>query len=223
MYTVEEYRLRYARSSSEDLLSLLTIDPEQLTPEARQALAEETERRGLMQVQATEEIVTAPDDEAVDVKFHYPKAPVMDRFGAFMLDHAIGLGPLAVAGGVAIMFRWQLQNSTTALINLAAGAAWALYYGLTKDARANGQSVGKKALDLMVVDVERNTPCVTGQSMGRGLILILLNAIPFIGWVIEPVAVVSSHDGRRIGDRAAGTQVIRRSDYVPNEPLLPNG
>jgi len=222
MYTVEEYRLRYARSSSEDLLSLLTIDPEQLTPEARQALAEETERRGLMQVQATEEIVPAAED-TVAVNFRYPKAPLADRFGAYMIDAAIGLGPFAVAAVIALFFHWRLERPTAGLFNLFGGLAWAFYYGLTKDARPNGQSVGKKALDLMVVDIETNRPCLMGQSMGRALILILLNVIPLVGWLFEPVAVLARSDGRRLGDHAAGTQVIRRSDYVPNEPLLPNG
>jgi len=220
MYTIEEYRERYARSSSEELLSLLAIEPEQLTPEARLALTEETERRGLTRAEALREthVVPVRPDVAV-VNFHYPKAPLMDRFGAYMIDGAIGLGPLAVAGLIAFVSRWGRGSPTTGLVNLAGGLLWALYYLLTKDARPNGQSVGKKALDLMVVDVETNRPCLTGQSMGRSIVLILLNAIPLVGWVIEPVAVLWSDAGRRIGDQAAGTQVIRTSDYIPNEPI----
>jgi uncharacterized RDD family membrane protein YckC len=223
MYTVDEYRSRYTHLSSEELLSLLAIEPEQLTPEARQALTEETERRGLTRAEALAETSVIPvrPDIAV-VNFHYPKAPLMDRFGAYLIDGAIGLGPLAVAGLIATVLHWGLQSPTTALINLAAGVAWALYYGLTKDARPNGQSVGKKAVDLMVVDVETNKPCLIGQSMGRALVLVLLDVIPFVGWLIEPVAVLWSDKGRRIGDQAAGTQVIRKSDYVPNHAIVLN-
>ena len=47
MDTVDEFRIRYARTDDDDLRRLLAIEPASLTPEALQALGEEVERRGL--------------------------------------------------------------------------------------------------------------------------------------------------------------------------------
>ena len=47
METVDEFRVRYARTDDDDLRRLLAVEPASLTPEALQALGEEVERRGL--------------------------------------------------------------------------------------------------------------------------------------------------------------------------------
>ena len=41
--------------------------------------------------------------------------------------------------------------------------------------------------------------------------------IPGIGFLIEPIAAVVTADGRRLGDRLAGTQVIEVGDYDPEQ------
>ena len=47
-----------------------------------------------------------------------------------------------------------------------------------------------------------------GVSVIRNLIGIFIELIPFIGWLIEPIMVVASSDGRRAADRIAGTMVV---------------
>ena len=104
---------------------------------------------------------------------------------------------------------------------MLATMTWALYYGATKDARGNGQSIGKKMVGLMVVGTETNQPCTLGQSIGRALVRLLFGVIPVVGQLIEPIAVLVTDDGRRVGDRAASTQVIRASDYEARILLPP--
>jgi uncharacterized RDD family membrane protein YckC len=95
------------------------------------------------------------------------------------------------------------------------GFAWSVYYNFVKDAWRNGQSVGKKAMDLMVVDVKTNRPCTTGESALRALIFFLLNFFGGMGWLIESIVILASENGRRLGDLAAGTQVIDVEAYRP--------
>ena len=66
----------------------------------------------------------------------------------------------------------------------------------------------------MVVCLKDNTPCTKGKSFLRGLIMVLLGIIPYVGWLIEPLIVLADDEGRRLGGRAADTQVIDVLDYT---------
>ena len=108
------------------------------------------------------------------------------------------------------------RNTGVAIAVVVASFVWALYYSFTKDGREAGQSFGKEMLNLMVVNVETNQPCSVGESALRALILFVVNLVPVVGWLIEPIFVLASDDGRRLGDRAANTQVIDASAYMPS-------
>ena len=148
-----------------------------------------------------------------DVSARYAKAPFSDRLGALLIDCVVGLGPMILAGLIGLLIDLGKPSKMTMAINIVGASAWGLYYGLTKDGGGRGQSIGKKKLDLMVVNVKTDLPCTMLQSVGRALVLGLLCAIPVFGWLIEPFAMLVSSRGRRLGDQAAGTQVIRVSAY----------
>jgi uncharacterized RDD family membrane protein YckC len=216
-YTLEYQRARYARASSEELCELLQADPTHLTPEARQALTEEAARRGL-------DPRVAPVSTAVEPvrprEFIYPKAPLGERFVAYIVDSIIGVGP-AITAAMYDFFFHITQSPTNRTINMIATVTWAIYYGATKDARGSGQSIGKKMAGLMVVGTSTNEPCTLGQSTTRAFVRFLFGAIPVVGQLVEPIAVLATNDGRRIGDRAASTQVIRASEYESAAPGRP--
>jgi uncharacterized RDD family membrane protein YckC len=65
----------------------------------------------------------------------------------------------------------------------------------------------------MVVHLQTNLPCNRGQSALRYLVLFLFSLVPYIGWLVEPIVTLSAAGGRRLGDSAAGTQVIMATDY----------
>jgi uncharacterized RDD family membrane protein YckC len=71
---------------------------------------------------------------------------------------------------------------------------------------------------LRVINATTNEPCSTSESMVRQLDLFFLQWVPVIGWLVEPIVALAAEDGRRLGDRAAGTQVIEARDYQPNRP-----
>ncbi|HSC37788.1 MAG TPA: RDD family protein [Chitinophagaceae bacterium] len=154
-------------------------------------------------------------------KSRYEKAPLGDRFWASVLDGLIGLG-LTLPTLICFLFAMQKSNDYDSYDR--GGAAMLillgfffyllpLTYSLIKDGLGQGQSWGKRNMYLMVVDVNDNKPCTIGQSMGRNIISTLICLVPFIGWLVEPIIVLSSADGRKLGDQAACTQVIHLDQY----------
>lgn len=66
----------------------------------------------------------------------------------------------------------------------------------------------------MVVNVETGFPAGARESAIRALLLLVSLTIPLLGWFIEPSLVLLDAEGRRLGDRPAGTQVIETSSYA---------
>jgi uncharacterized RDD family membrane protein YckC len=146
----------------------------------------------------------------------YQKAPLGGRFLAALVDGLV-MVPAFILGAFAVMAASAGSTTLAVLLGLATFATglWALIYAFTKDGRPGGQSIGKKMMGLMVVHLQTNQPCNRGQSALRYLVMFLLNLVPYIGWLIEPIVLLSAAGGRRLGDSAAGTQVIEASLYRP--------
>jgi uncharacterized RDD family membrane protein YckC len=146
----------------------------------------------------------------------YPKAPLGDRFLAALVDALVTL-PAGLLWVLAVAAFASDASSLGIALSLVAvlATAWALYYAFTKDGRPGGQSIGKRMMGLMVVHLESNQPCSRSQSALRYLVMFLLGLIPYLGWLIEPIVLLVAAGGRRLGDSAAGTQVIRVADFRP--------
>jgi uncharacterized RDD family membrane protein YckC len=153
--------------------------------------------------------------QAYGQQFVYPKAPLGARFVAYLVDAFLFLLPailLLILTAVAIEKENGLLGGICGILGGLLMLA-AVVYGFIKDGRANGQSVGKKMMRLMVVHLPTNQPCTKGQSAGRAAIMMLLGFIPYVGSLIEPIVVLAAGDGRRLGDKAANTQVVAVDDY----------
>lgn len=242
MSSLHELRARYREASSSDLLALAEPSRRRLaplSPEAWLALSEEMERRG----------IAMPDDTLADLELdlaagappapppwdairrvvRYPKAPLVGRFVAMLIDGVVGVAP-GIAAAVALFtsatwparpdgeFNFGPLGGVFGLA-LVAAIGWWIYYSFTKDGRRGGQSIGKGAMGLMVVDVNTNQPCTRGASAIRALVMAAVGMFPLIGGLIEPIVVLAAEDGRRLGDRAANTQVISEADYRPGTPV----
>ena len=81
-------------------------------------------------------------------------------------------------------------------------------YAFIKDGLGNGQSWGKKAMGLRTIKVKDYSKCTKGASALRVLVSTLVSMIPLVGWFIEPIMVLTTSDGRRLADKAAGTMVV---------------
>lgn len=163
----------------------------------------------------------SPPTAPIEAASIYPAAPAGRRFLAMLIDALYPL--LFILPGLLLLLLGEGTGSSGLVLAggalLAAAVAYSVYYQFTKDGRDGGASIGKRHMGLMVVHLPSDTPCTRGQSAQRALVMALLNLIPAIGWLIEPVMVLAAADGRRLGDRAADTQVIDASLWMPETTL----
>ncbi len=149
----------------------------------------------------------------------YPKASLGNRFVAALLDGFIGIG-LSIPAilffivGMEKLDRYDDDQAPGFFIAAFLFYIGPLVYGFIKDGLGQGQSWGKRPLDIMVVDLDNNRPCNKGKSFLRNLISNLIALIPLVGWMIEPILVLATDDGRKLGDKAANTQVIDKKNYT---------
>jgi len=168
--------------------------------------------------QPTEPQTHNPFERQSQVGQPYYKASLGNRFLALLLDSLIFAG-LAIPALVVLVFAFITAYGNEEELAIALCVLGGLLtlvpigFQLLKDGFGKGQSPGKKALKLMVIDLDTNMPCNKTKSFLRNLIILLLSIIPFVGGLIEPLMVFTDKDGRRLGDRAANTMVIEKSDY----------
>lgn len=160
----------------------------------------------------------APNNGYDSSRLQYPKAPFGDRILASIID-----GLLLLVCYIPALLFFILGLSSIKSYSSPAGfllfLSVVLYiipsiFFLFLDGYRQGQGFGKKMFGLMVVYLPENKPCSKTQSFLRNLIGYLLTLIPFIGWVVELVVALIDKRGRRLGDRAALTQVIERIHYT---------
>ncbi len=155
----------------------------------------------------------------------YNKASLGKRFLAYLLDGLVVL--LFCIPSIILIFDTFLDLYNYGFDSLydygSSKFVWGLIlllvpiiYGLIKDGLGNGQSYGKRAVDLMVINVNSNKPCSKTNSVGRNIIFNLVQLIPYVGWIIEYVMVFANPEGRKISDLVAGTQVIDVNEYKNN-------
>ncbi len=109
----------------------------------------------------------------------YPKAPVLSRFLAYLLD-------------------WVF----TSLLLLLLVIPGVVYYFI-KDGLKNGQSWGNRIMGLKVVNLETGRPCTKLQSVLRSLFMVIspINFIEFLMVIFEP-------KGQRLADMILHTNVL---------------
>jgi uncharacterized RDD family membrane protein YckC len=105
-------------------------------------------------------------------------------------------------GGAPIFASLILMSMSTVAggLLLLAGLAWSLFYVLFADGLHDGQSYGKRFLEMRVVDEQTGEPCGFGKSFVRNVVLIILGPIDWI--------FIFGERRQRLGDRLAGTIVI---------------
>ncbi len=169
---------------------------------------------------------------------YYPKASLVKRIVAFIIDGLIGGGPFLVFGAIALFlfigqiggyeqagsFEDMIFSNLGSLIVIAVlfglSFLWALFYGLFHDGFGEGQSWGKKAFGLMVVNLDDHTPCRMAKSFVRNIFAWLIStalswipALNAISVLVEPIVAMIHDKGQRIGDMVGNTQVVEVEHY----------
>ncbi len=128
-------------------------------------------------------------------------------------------GPFARALALAIdeVFRWMLialglyALDAIGALNIGASVATIVFvywsYGVMFDVLAGGQTPGKRAQRIGVVNAD-GTPVHLGASSIRN-VLLLVDALPF-AYLVGLVTMMLTRRFRRVGDVVAGTLVVYR-------------
>ncbi len=137
-----------------------------------------------------------------NVFIHYPLASVGDRILAYLLDRVI-LIVYSIAIG-ALLINLEIETYWVWVIVL--GTPWLLYFVLF-EIFMNGQSPGKRALNIKVVRLD-GTPPTVGDYILRWIFAFVDFFI--LGGAIAVILVAAGGKGQRLGDIVAGTSVIKQ-------------
>lgn len=135
-----------------------------------------------------------------NVAIDYPTAGLGDRIGAYLID-------LLIVGAYVIV----IALITTRLV---IDSIWifmlfylpAFFYHLICEIAFNGQSLGKKQLNIKVVRLD-GTPATIGGYILRWILRPL--DIGIFSGAIAVISIALTENGQRLGDLAAGTTVVK--------------
>lgn len=146
------------------------------------------------------------------VSFDYQVAGLGTRAIAQMLDLLIVFGIL-----IAVVFAASalaaVGSGTVAYLIAIVGSFVVLFgYFWTSEALWRGQTVGKKVFRLRAVG-DRGEPMTFAQAGVRNVVRIV-DFLPY-AYGVGVVVLFVNGKGKRLGDLAAGTVVVKDSDYLP--------
>jgi uncharacterized RDD family membrane protein YckC len=122
-------------------------------------------------------------------------ASLLERLGASVLDNfAASFGALAIA-----FLAHSVLGTPSNHLPTTVGVLYCAYR-LTADAFPSGQSLGKRALGISVVNAATGLSCTLTESVLRNVTRIL--SVWDLMWIL-------GERRRRLGDMVAGTRVIR--------------
>jgi|GEM_PF-2253754 len=147
----------------------------------------------------------------------YPRGPLGGRLLALIADSIIASALLPLA--MLLYIPDAIEADATGGVPflglglLAVAGLWYTAYFLGRDA-FGGAGFGKRLAGLVVASTDSGSIARAGATIVRQVVLFALNLIPLIGGLIEPLMVLVDKEGRRLGDKAAKTQVVKASDLA---------
>jgi len=136
-----------------------------------------------------------------NVSIQYPLASVGDRILAYLIDRLI-LTLYTIA--LVVLFR-QLKLEGMWIWIISVAAPWILY-SLIFEILMNGQTPGKRAMDIKVIRLNG-----TQASIGDYVLRWILSFVDFyvLGGAIAVIIIAAGGKGQRLGDVVAGTSVVK--------------
>jgi uncharacterized RDD family membrane protein YckC len=145
------------------------------------------------------------------VSFGYQVAGVGTRAIAQILDLLIVLGILLAVYFAALAFTAIGSNSLAYLLAVLGSFVVIFGYFWTSEALWSGQTIGKKVFRLRAVG-DRGEPMTFAQAGIRNLVRVV-DFLPY-GYGVGMIVLFANGKGKRLGDLAAGTIVVKDSDAV---------
>jgi uncharacterized RDD family membrane protein YckC len=137
---------------------------------------------------------------AQNVFIEYQPASVGDRIVATLIDSIVSWGFVTVLS----LSLQQLPVDFGATVRLLLNLPF-VFYHLLSEIFMDGQSIGKKAMNIKVVKLDGSQPSLSSYLL-RWL-LRLIDVLLSLG-VVAMATISASQKGQRLGDIAAGTAVV---------------
>lgn len=161
------------------------------------------------------EIVTAEG-----VTLHLPLAGPVARALAWIVDLILVFGVIQLVGSIAGALG-QVLPALSTLLGMLTGFAVLILYAAVLEWRWRGQTVGKRVLGLRVADAH-GLPLLGTQVLIRNL-LRAVDDLP-AAYLVGGVSCLFSRHAQRLGDRVAGTVVVRTAAaQAPDAALWQTG
>lgn len=144
---------------------------------------------------------TIPVRTAQNVFIHYPVASIGDRILAHLLDSLIKV--LYIVLIVVLLINSALEEMWVVYLLFALPF---IFYTLAFEIFMNGQTPGKRALDIQVVRLDGTTPTIGGY-VARWLFALI--EFSFMSGLIAVIIILISGKGQRLGDMVGGTSVVK--------------
>lgn len=154
-----------------------------------------------------------------NVEFGFELGGLASRLVAWLLDTAVIVGILFVASVVMLTAGVALGGIAVAILFVIVFAVQWFYY-VVLEWRWDGQTMGKRVVGLRVVDA-RGFRIGFFQAAVRNLVRIV-DFAPGL-YLVGAVSALVDPEGRRLGDLAAGTLVVRtRAAPMPSAVVPPS-
>ena len=143
-----------------------------------------------------------------------PLASRWARLGASIIDSIIIgviLGPVMYFTGGFDGFKDGVQPGFVYMLGMGI-LNFIVFFAINyRYLTANGQSIGKKVLEIKIVDLNGNVPVFQPQLLIRYAVFVLPGQIPVIGTIFSLVNVlfIFGKEKRCIHDLAAKTRVVK--------------
>ncbi|WP_234736465.1 RDD family protein [Tellurirhabdus bombi] len=145
-----------------------------------------------------------------NVLLEYEPASIGDRILATLIDYVIFLVWFMLVGWLS---RYVIRiNVMSSFFSLALFYLPIMFYDLLSEVFMNGQSLGKRTVNIRVVRLDGSQPNLGGYVI-RWLLRLLESPLVF-GGIVAIIAIAVSGRGQRVGDVAAGTTVVKLNATV---------
>lgn len=139
-----------------------------------------------------------------NVFIDYEVAGLGERIGAFLLDAVLLLAYIGMLVYVNVEI-FTLPTYVNVLLMLPV-----LLYHLICEVFFNGQSIGKRQLNIKVVKLDGTSP-----SLGNYLLRWVLRPVDILLYgSVAILCILIGRRGQRLGDMAAGTTVVKYRDHI---------
>ncbi len=144
-----------------------------------------------------------------NVDLEYETASIGDRILANLLDRLIYVGWVLV--WILVYTTLKLEQTLSIFLIVLTVVLPVLFYPLLTEYFLNGQTLGKRAMNIRVVKLDGTKPTL-GAYILRWLLILIDTEIltPFVA----VVTIAANGRGQRIGDIAAGTTVIKTTKQI---------